>query len=54
MKDCQNIFGYYFHHYPYFGARGNDDKKNLGKAFELVQELYKEEFGYYMTQLWEA
>lgn len=53
ITDCEHIFGYYFHHYPYFGTRGENDKKNLRIAFKLVQDLYKEEFGYYMTNIWE-
>ncbi|WP_122388234.1 glycine-rich domain-containing protein, partial [Pseudomonas savastanoi] len=53
ITDCEHIFGYYFHHYPYFGTRGEKDKKNLRIAFKLVQDLYKEEFGYYMTNIWE-
>ncbi|RML42250.1 hypothetical protein ALQ95_200126 [Pseudomonas syringae pv. ribicola] len=54
IKDCEEIFGYYFHHYPYFGTRGQNDKNNLNTAFQIVQELYKEEFGYYMAKIWES
>lgn len=53
IKDCEKIFGYYFHHYPYFGTRGQSDKNNLDRAFRMVQELYKEEFGCYMVKIWE-
>lgn len=52
VRDCEKIFGYYFHHYPYFGMRDLHDAENLKSAFLLVQELYREEFGYYMTRIW--
>ena len=44
-KDCQNIFGYFLHHYPYFGMNGNEDTQNLNIAFEETKRLYKEYFG---------
>lgn len=33
-KDSQEVFGGYFHHYPYFGMRGEQDKVNLLNSFE--------------------
>lgn len=39
-KDCKNIFGYFLHHYPYFGMNGEADKQNLQDAFEETKELY--------------
>jgi hypothetical protein len=50
--DTENIFGYYFHHYPYFGIRSNEDYKNLNIAFEVTQYIYKEEFGEEMRSIW--
>lgn len=52
IKDCNHIFGYYFHHYPYFGARGARDKKNLDLAFDVTQTLYEKEFGSRMVAIW--
>ncbi|MGI2030351.1 glycine-rich domain-containing protein [Endozoicomonas acroporae] len=43
-KDCQYLFGSYLHHFPYFGLRGENDKKNLELAFENTKELYFQEF----------
>jgi hypothetical protein len=43
-KDCDNIFGYYLHHFPYFGVRSKEDAKNLQSAFEETQVLYKLHF----------
>ena len=53
MDACQHIFGHYFHHYPYFGARGKEDADNLNIAFDVVQALHNTEFGHYMITLWE-
>ncbi|MDL9944572.1 hypothetical protein QSJ19_03025 [Gordonia sp. ABSL11-1] len=44
-EDCDHIFGYYFHHFPYFGVRGPDDERALKDAFRKMVVLYKEEFG---------
>ncbi|HEY0819955.1 MAG TPA: hypothetical protein VGD46_14320 [Rhizobacter sp.] len=43
--DCEAIFGYFLHHYPYFGLRGEDDAKALQSAFATTQALYAQEFG---------
>ncbi len=40
-KDSENIFGGYFHHYPYFGLRGADDEKALIDSFEKTKEYYQ-------------
>jgi hypothetical protein len=52
MTDSMAIFGYYFHHYPYFGTRGNDDLNNLKAAFEESQKLHELEFGSRMISVW--
>jgi len=52
VKDCDCIFGYYFHHYPYFGTRSNTDKANLDLAFEMTQTLHEIEFGSKMLAIW--
>ena len=44
-RDCQETFGYYFHHYPYFGMRGKQDEENLKNAFFKTCELYEQAFG---------
>ena len=44
-RDTQVIFGYYLHHFPYFGMRGPADKADLLHAWEETQELYEKEFG---------
>lgn len=42
--DCQKVFGYFLHHYPYFGMNGEQDAKNLSDAFEDTKLLYKKHF----------
>jgi len=43
-EDCELIFGYYFHHYPYFGVRGDQDEADRDRAFREMARLYKEQF----------
>ena len=45
MSDCENLFGRYFHHFPYFGMRGEKDRSNLKKAFCETEELFLQHFG---------
>jgi hypothetical protein len=43
--DCEQVFGEYFHHFPYFGMRGEEDRENLDASFFETVDLYEEEFG---------
>lgn len=43
--DCDEVFGEYFHHFPYFGMRSDDDEADLDSAFEETCALYRAEFG---------
>src|SRR6266581_2137749 len=43
-EDCQNVFGYFLHHFPYFGMRGEEDAANLAKAGKTTTRLYEQEF----------
>ena len=49
--DCDSVFGYYLHHYPYFGIEGDDDYKNLESAFDSTKKLYERHFGPYPAPL---
>jgi hypothetical protein len=42
--DCQNLFGYFVHHFPYFGMNGEEDAQNLTNAFEETKQIYKKHF----------
>jgi len=44
-EDCQNVFGYFLHHFPYFGMRGEQDAADLKAAAERMHELHMREFG---------
>jgi hypothetical protein len=44
-KDCQQAFGYFLHHYPYIGLRGEDDVAVQQRAGERMRELYEAAFG---------
>ncbi|MEK7148414.1 MAG: hypothetical protein AAB770_00685 [Patescibacteria group bacterium] len=50
-KDCQNVFGYFLHHFPYFGMRGDEDAKNLDDAFANTKDLFHREFGEPISEL---
>ncbi|MBA2664111.1 MAG: TauD/TfdA family dioxygenase [Bradymonadaceae bacterium] len=43
--DSQRVFGEYFHHFPYFGMRSDDDEADLSAAFKETCTLYRQEFG---------
>jgi len=45
QEDCNDIFGYFLHHFPYFGMRNKKDEENLKEAWESTLELYKNTFG---------
>jgi len=40
MLDCENLFGRYIHHFPYFGMRGENGRNQLKKSFHETEELF--------------
>lgn len=44
-KDCEFLFGSLLHHFPYFGMRGPEDRKNLETAFEQSLDLFVGHYG---------
>lgn len=44
-EDCERVFGYFLHHFPYFGMRGDEDAANLAAAAVNMKRLYEQEFG---------
>lgn len=44
-RDCEQAFGYFLHHYPYIGLRGEDDVAVQEQAGERMRELYESTFG---------
>ncbi|GGY07424.1 glycine-rich domain-containing protein-like [Pseudoduganella dura] len=43
--DCQAVFGYFLHHFPYIGLRGEDDEEAHHNMGARMKELYEETFG---------
>ncbi len=44
-RDCEAVFGYFVHHFPYFGMRGEQDLRDLHLAFADTTALYALHFG---------
>ena len=44
-EDCERVFGYFLHHFPYFGMRGEDDAADLRAAAANMRAIYEREFG---------
>jgi hypothetical protein len=43
--DCEQVFGYFLHHFPYSGLRGDDDEAVHKQIGARMQELYEATFG---------
>ena len=43
--DCDKVFGYFLHHFPYVGLRGEADEEAHHQMGERMRELYEETFG---------
>ncbi|SFU69402.1 glycine-rich domain-containing protein [Pseudoduganella namucuonensis] len=43
--DCDAVFGYFLHHFPYIGLRGEDDEAVHHQVGERMKELYEATFG---------
>lgn len=50
--DCQKVFGFFLHHYPYFGMRGEQDAVDLHDAYELTLARYGDAFGEPPVGVW--
>lgn len=48
-EDCERVFGYFLHHFPYFGMRGEQDAADLRAAAQRTHEIYQREFGEAMS-----
>lgn len=44
-EDCENVFGRFVHHYPYFGLMGGEDYERFSNAGENAERLFIEVFG---------
>ena len=43
--DCEAVFGYFLHHFPYIGLRGEDDEAAHQRVGDRMKELYESTFG---------
>jgi hypothetical protein len=43
--DCEQVFGYFLHHYPYLGMHGEDSEQERQEGGDRMQELYEQTFG---------
>jgi hypothetical protein len=50
--DCERIFGFFLHHFPYFGMRGEEDAADLHAAYDETIELYRAAFGKLPAGVW--
>lgn len=44
-RDCQFLFGQFLHHYPYFGMRGEGDRRDLEDAFSRSIDRFIRHWG---------
>lgn len=52
--DCGRVFGFFLHHFPYFGMRGAEDVANLNRSWENTIVLYEKHFGAPPAGLWDS
>lgn len=52
--DCEKVFGFFLHHFPYFGMRGEEDMANLNSSWENTIQAYRRHFGEPPPGFWEA
>jgi hypothetical protein len=43
-QDCETVFGYFLHHFPYAGLRGEDDEAAHLRIGIRMRELYEDTF----------
>lgn len=51
-EDCTGYYGYFLHHFPYFGMRGEVDAEHLRRAWLHTLDLYAHHFGPVPAGLW--
>ncbi len=44
-EDCEKVFGYFLHHYPYLGMRGEEDAAAHAANLAATARIYQQEFG---------
>jgi hypothetical protein len=49
-RDCEQVFGYFLHHFPYIGMRGEQDEQFRLDSGERMRTLYEATFGDSFTE----
>ena len=44
-RDCETVFGYFLHHYPYVGIGANANEDDHAAGGKRMREIYEAEFG---------
>jgi uncharacterized membrane protein YphA (DoxX/SURF4 family) len=44
QRDCEAVFGWMLHHYPYFGMPGKGEERQFMNACERTKQLYEQTF----------
>jgi hypothetical protein len=52
--DCERLFGFFLHHFPYFGMRGEEDAADLLESYDSTIERYEVAFGEVPDGIWRA
>jgi len=52
--DCERVFGFFLHHFPYFGMRGAEDAQNLTASWKRTLDLYRRHFGDPPPGMWDS
>lgn len=52
--DCEKVFGFFLHHFPYFGMRGEEDLANLNMSWDNTIQVYRRHFGAPPPGFWDA
>ena len=45
MKDCDQLFGEYLHHFPYFGMLGDENRQQWLEVQAESEDLWQRIFG---------
>jgi hypothetical protein len=51
-NDCDEIFGFFLDHFPYFGMRGEEDALALADAYSETLMRYRDAFGEPPADTW--
>jgi hypothetical protein len=50
-EDCEWVFGFFLHHFPYLGLRGEADEHRWHAQYDATRRLFEEEFGAHLPTM---